>query len=209
MNIGGGRRSTGRSRTRRTELLAIGRTLFARTSYDALSMDDIARSTGVAKGLLYYYFGSKRGYYLAVIEDSVADLLTRLLRATPATIEQSEPSRPQPEPEASDTGPSALRSMGIGAVQQSGPQAEFASRAARHRGSACRASQTRRDETDMAQGGSRRLPARGRFRGRSLRPVSTAGVRPTRRYGGGRGSGVGSPSARHSAHRADRPTLCG
>ncbi|MFE5855877.1 TetR/AcrR family transcriptional regulator [Streptomyces sp. NPDC056500] len=234
MNIGVGRGSTGRPRTRRTELLSIGRTLFARTSYDALSMDDIARSAGVAKGLIYYYFGSKRGYYLAVIEDSVADLLaratgrpelpkaervrrtvdgylryaqrnesafrtivtggvgcdsevqsireavraelvatiaegaygsrevpplaalallgwlsgveqitlawlgdpvpdreavgellTRLLRATLATIEQLEPSCPQPEPEESDTGRSALRSMGIGTVQQSGTQAEF------------------------------------------------------------------------------------
>lgn len=40
-------------------------------------MDDIARHAGVAKGLIYYYFKSKRGYYLAIIEDSVADLVTR------------------------------------------------------------------------------------------------------------------------------------
>jgi AcrR family transcriptional regulator len=51
--------------------------LFADTSYDALSMDDIARHAQVAKGLIYYYFQSKRGYYLAIIEDSVAGLVTR------------------------------------------------------------------------------------------------------------------------------------
>lgn len=51
--------------------------MFADTSYDALSMDDIARHAGVAKGLIYYYFKSKRGYYLAIIEDSVADLISR------------------------------------------------------------------------------------------------------------------------------------
>jgi AcrR family transcriptional regulator len=51
--------------------------LFADTSYDALSMDDIARHAGVAKGLVYYYFKSKRGYYLAIIEDSMADLVSR------------------------------------------------------------------------------------------------------------------------------------
>jgi AcrR family transcriptional regulator len=51
--------------------------LFADTSYDALSMDDIARHAHVAKGLIYYYFQSKRGYYLAIIEDSVAGLVTR------------------------------------------------------------------------------------------------------------------------------------
>ncbi|GGV47004.1 TetR/AcrR family transcriptional regulator [Streptomyces griseoflavus] len=71
-----GARGTQRSATRRAELIAIGRSLFADTSYDALSMDDIARQAQVAKGLIYYYFHSKRGYYLAIIEDSVAGLVT-------------------------------------------------------------------------------------------------------------------------------------
>jgi AcrR family transcriptional regulator len=69
-------RGTERSVTRRAELIAIGRKLFADTSYDALSMDDIARQAHVAKGLIYYYFRSKRGYYLAIIQDSVAGLVT-------------------------------------------------------------------------------------------------------------------------------------
>ncbi|MCT7352391.1 TetR/AcrR family transcriptional regulator [Streptomyces sp. 15-116A] len=69
-------RGTERSLARRAELIAIGRRLFADTSYDALSMDDIARQAQVAKGLIYYYFHSKRGYYLAIIQDSVADLVT-------------------------------------------------------------------------------------------------------------------------------------
>ncbi|MFJ8739481.1 TetR/AcrR family transcriptional regulator [Embleya sp. NPDC127516] len=66
-----------RSQARRAELVAIGRQLFANTSYDALSVDEIAARANVAKGLLYYYFRNKRGYYLAVIEDSVADLVAR------------------------------------------------------------------------------------------------------------------------------------
>ncbi|MFE7646718.1 TetR/AcrR family transcriptional regulator [Streptomyces phaeoluteigriseus] len=69
-------RGTERSLARRAELIAIGRRLFADTSYDALSMDDIARQAHVAKGLIYYYFQSKRGYYLAIIQDSVADLVS-------------------------------------------------------------------------------------------------------------------------------------
>ncbi|GAQ55841.1 TetR/AcrR family transcriptional regulator [Streptomyces acidiscabies] len=69
-------RGTERSLARRAELISIGRKLFADTSYDALSMDDIARQAHVAKGLIYYYFQSKRGYYLAIIQDSVADLVT-------------------------------------------------------------------------------------------------------------------------------------
>ncbi|MFI6581092.1 TetR/AcrR family transcriptional regulator [Embleya sp. NPDC050493] len=51
--------------------------MFADTSYDALSVDEIAARANVAKGLLYYYFRNKRGFYLAVIEDSVADLVAR------------------------------------------------------------------------------------------------------------------------------------
>uniref|UniRef100_UPI000A41BB5C TetR/AcrR family transcriptional regulator n=1 Tax=Streptomyces scabiei TaxID=1930 RepID=UPI000A41BB5C len=69
-------RGTDRSSARRAELISIGRKLFADTSYDTLSMDDIARQAHVAKGLIYYYFKSKRGYYLAIVEDSVADLIT-------------------------------------------------------------------------------------------------------------------------------------
>ncbi|MET7680955.1 TetR/AcrR family transcriptional regulator [Streptomyces sp. NPDC005423] len=69
-------RGTERSLARRAELISIGRKLFADTSYDALSMDDIARQAHVAKGLIYYYFQSKRGYYLAIINDSVAGLVT-------------------------------------------------------------------------------------------------------------------------------------
>ena len=75
-------RGTERSAARRAELIAIGRRLFADTSYDALSMDDIARQAHVAKGLIYYYFQSKRGYYLAIVQDSVADLVTTAARGT-------------------------------------------------------------------------------------------------------------------------------
>ncbi|MFD3677453.1 TetR/AcrR family transcriptional regulator [Streptomyces sp. NPDC058613] len=77
MNNSQQRGTTERSQVRRAELIATGRKLFADTSYDALSMDDIAKHAGVAKGLIYYYFKSKRGYYLAIVEDSVAELVAR------------------------------------------------------------------------------------------------------------------------------------
>jgi AcrR family transcriptional regulator len=62
---------------RRHELLATGRRLFARHAYDELSIDELAAHAGVAKGLLYYYFGSKRGYYVAVVEAAAAELAER------------------------------------------------------------------------------------------------------------------------------------
>jgi AcrR family transcriptional regulator len=62
---------------RRSELLDLGRRLFARHAYDELSIDEIAARAGVAKGLLYYYFGSKRGYYVAVVQAAAAELRER------------------------------------------------------------------------------------------------------------------------------------
>jgi AcrR family transcriptional regulator len=68
---------------RRAELLAIGRQLFAKHAYDELSIDDVAAAAGVAKGLLYYYFKSKRGFYLATIR-AEADELLALAQPDPA-----------------------------------------------------------------------------------------------------------------------------
>ncbi|WP_443042848.1 TetR/AcrR family transcriptional regulator [Streptomyces sp. NBC_00370] len=82
------RGESARSQLRRSELIATGRKLFADTSYDALSMDDIAQHAGVAKGLIYYYFKNKRGYYLAIVEHSVGELVM---------LAASEPGLPRTE----------------------------------------------------------------------------------------------------------------
>lgn len=59
---------------RRASIMQTASRLFADRSYDALSMDEIAAAADVAKGLIYYYFGSKRGLFLAVIEDAAGHL---------------------------------------------------------------------------------------------------------------------------------------
>jgi AcrR family transcriptional regulator len=61
---------------RREALLETGLRLFSANAFDELSMDDVAAEAGVAKGLLYYYFGSKRGYYVAVVEAAISDWRT-------------------------------------------------------------------------------------------------------------------------------------
>ena len=63
---------------RRDELLAAGLRLFSDRPYDELAIDDIAAEAGVAKGLLYYYFGSKRGFYVAIVQAAARELATRL-----------------------------------------------------------------------------------------------------------------------------------
>jgi len=40
-------------------------------------MDQLAAEAGVAKGLLYYYFGSKRGFYVAAVRAAAAELRTQ------------------------------------------------------------------------------------------------------------------------------------
>lgn len=63
---------------RREELLAIGLRLFSDKPYDELLLDDIAAEAGVAKGLVHYYFGSKRGYYVAIVQEAARELRGRL-----------------------------------------------------------------------------------------------------------------------------------
>jgi AcrR family transcriptional regulator len=63
---------------RREELLAAGLRLFSVRPYDELAIDDIAAEAGVAKGLLYYYFGSKRGFYVAIVQAAAQELGERL-----------------------------------------------------------------------------------------------------------------------------------
>jgi AcrR family transcriptional regulator len=53
--------------SRREAILEAGVEMFGRAPYDLISIDDIAEHAGVAHGLLFHYFKSKRGLYLAVL----------------------------------------------------------------------------------------------------------------------------------------------
>ena len=59
---------------RRSQLLDVGRTLFADGAYDDVSTDVIREAAGCSIGLVYRHFGSKRGYYHATVA-SVAEAL--------------------------------------------------------------------------------------------------------------------------------------
>jgi AcrR family transcriptional regulator len=63
---------------RRDELLDVGLRLFSVRAYDELLLDDIAAEAGVAKGLIHYYFGSKRGFYVAIVEAAAREMRGRL-----------------------------------------------------------------------------------------------------------------------------------
>lgn len=56
---------------RREQILACARRLFSERHYGAVSTSEIARESGVARGLLHHYFGTKRDLYLEVVRSMV------------------------------------------------------------------------------------------------------------------------------------------
>ena len=67
---------------RREQLLQAGMRLLNEVSYEQVSIEDIARSADVSKGLLYHYFPTKDDFVLAAVSHTV-DELTDLLRFDP------------------------------------------------------------------------------------------------------------------------------
>jgi AcrR family transcriptional regulator len=68
---------------RREQLVALGIEIFSERPFDEVSIDDIAATAGISKGLLYHYFPSKRDFYVAVIR-SAADEMQALTEPDPA-----------------------------------------------------------------------------------------------------------------------------
>ncbi len=69
-------------RERREQLiLEVAGAVFAREGYHPASMDEIAELAGVSKPMVYAYFGSKEGLYLAYVGRAGGELLERLENA--------------------------------------------------------------------------------------------------------------------------------
>ena len=66
---------------RRGQILAAAVRVFARESFEATRMSDVAREAGVAYGLVYHYFGSKDAVLLAVFREAWARLLAAVALA--------------------------------------------------------------------------------------------------------------------------------
>ena len=53
---------------RREQILDAANALFAERSYDQVSIEDIANSAGVTRGLVHHYFGGRKEVYVALLE---------------------------------------------------------------------------------------------------------------------------------------------
>jgi AcrR family transcriptional regulator len=74
-------------------ILQVAGHVFAQGGYERASMDRIAELAGVSKPMLYAYFGSKEGLYLAYVERTGAELVQRLISADG---DHSQPRRLRP-----------------------------------------------------------------------------------------------------------------
>jgi AcrR family transcriptional regulator len=54
------------------DILAVATTEFATNGFSGARVDEIAARTATSKRMIYYYFGSKKGLYLAVLEAAYA-----------------------------------------------------------------------------------------------------------------------------------------
>ena len=66
---------------KRERILAAGLRLFANQTYQAVTMDKVAETAGVAKGTLYLYFPSKEALYLGILSDGL-DTVSKRYQAT-------------------------------------------------------------------------------------------------------------------------------
>src|SRR3954451_18534275 len=53
---------------RRDQILDAANALFAQRAYDEVSIEDIARSAGVSRGLVHHYFGGRKEVYIGLLE---------------------------------------------------------------------------------------------------------------------------------------------
>ena len=53
---------------RREQILDATNALFAERAYDEVSIEDIASSSGVTRGLVHHYFGGRKEVYIALLE---------------------------------------------------------------------------------------------------------------------------------------------
>ncbi|MGX6606808.1 TetR/AcrR family transcriptional regulator [Micromonosporaceae bacterium Da 78-11] len=86
MSVDAGRRRRLEPDARRAQILSVAVRLFGERPYADVSTTDVARTAGVARGLVNHYFGTKKDLYLEVVRVllTVPEVaLTRLPRADP------------------------------------------------------------------------------------------------------------------------------
>jgi AcrR family transcriptional regulator len=74
---------------RRKQLLGAAREVFVAQGYHAAAMDEIAERAGVSKPVLYQHFPGKLELYLALLDESVAELVGAVSAALDSTTDNA------------------------------------------------------------------------------------------------------------------------
>ncbi len=75
---------------RRRQLLGAAREVFVAQGFHAAAMDEIAERAGVSKPVLYQHFPGKLDLYLALLDESVAELVGAVSQALASTTDNAE-----------------------------------------------------------------------------------------------------------------------
>lgn len=75
---------------RRAQVLGAAREVFVEVGYHAAGMDEIADRAGVSKPVLYQHFPGKLDLYLALLDDGIDHLLTRMDAALRSTTDNKK-----------------------------------------------------------------------------------------------------------------------
>ena len=98
--------------TRRDQILDAANALFAERGYDEVTIEDVARSAGVARGLVHHYFGGRKEVYLALLERLGAGREEQLRPPSVAALARGWRTRCH----AGWTGPEANRTIYLGTI---------------------------------------------------------------------------------------------
>ena len=75
-------RMTGQER--RSQLLDVGRAVFAERGFEAASIEEVAQRAQITKPVVYEHFGGKEGLYAVIVDREVQSLLARITEALDA-----------------------------------------------------------------------------------------------------------------------------
>ena len=66
---------------RRAQLIAVGRSAFAKYGYDGTSVEEIAKRAKVSKPIIYEHFGGKEGLYAVIVDREMDYVVRRIVEA--------------------------------------------------------------------------------------------------------------------------------
>jgi len=75
------RRTAAAAARTRGGLVEAGAAYFRDHPYDEVALEDVAAELGVTRGAIYHHFGSKRDFFIAVVEKALADLRDQIVTA--------------------------------------------------------------------------------------------------------------------------------